>query len=259
VSEQEGSEVRYNPTMLLLTLALAEPPNGWEEVVPFPRIDHGVLLQDRAWAAGSCAPVDLLHGAETTWRTEDCKVRSGEAHRCEDFGTVSTHVYAHKSRCPQGDDGEMQVMTAFAPGVPPYRLVWLTGEEARWETMFRAHAEPASLERVTQPCLSSADLDPDVSVDHVRTCTFGEGVVVLPGDPPTAAPVGLPEVHDPEPVDCRLPCPDDPNQAIVDAMNEALEGRWFADPDARDIHWYATEEACRADHPEPPPTPEVCR
>jgi len=236
--------------------AAASVPDSWQEVTPVEAWQQGLLTADAAWALheGACLPVAHLEGDPARVSLQVCTAEvEGTEVSCTLEGTLGPTWSPLQSSCSWEEAGVARGRGGVAGGFPgvglvvaPFRLVELSAEAATWRRAWPAKAQVGTTERHERPCLpgtAGEDHARNRAGEAVRACHVGSGVqVVRAGRASRGMAV---QVVPGEPVDCSLPCPDNPIVPQMQATQAALAGRWFTDPDLDAKHWFATEAACR--------------
>lgn len=245
-------------TPLLLATALAapapsEPPPEVAAalvglaVAPTPRVTGGVLDGDHVWmgVGADCVPMGLVdeRGARVVaW--DACP--AGPVTCTWTKALVETWHHSSSFECTRPDDsgwggGSGGSMHDVVP------LVRHDAEAAEWSRVFSLRADFGTHTRSERPCTeaSAAHGEPS-SRGPVRRCDTSEGVHISRVNPYGGGGIGVGVGFSTEPVDCTVPCPENPDLARVQAANAWLGERRFFEVAAPRHGVYASEALCRA-------------
>ncbi len=227
----------------------------WIEVQVAEAAQGALLESERVFVRTprGCLPARIHPGPDPRLEIERCArtLDDGRAVRCITEAPLQVAWAGETQACtwtaPDGSQFGSVAQSAHT-STDALHLVDLTDEVAVWREVVALRAEPASWQRRQRPCTAHSlrALGPRAPADGVRTCDEASGLVVAPAPVGVALGVGVALAFDPRPVDCAVPCPEDPDLERVRAENARLAGRRFAHREGRTISLHRTAEDCAA-------------
>ncbi len=207
----------------------------------------GILDQDRAWlrAGPTCVRVDLDRAEAApalVWTT--CEAEPFTCRWRRSLEPVWGHASSHACQRTDGT-GWGGGSGGSAHDLPV--LVRHDDDAAEWGYVFTMRADLRVHRRARQPCTpeTAAHGSPSPS-GPVRECDTSEGVALQRINPYGRMGIGVGVASSTVPVDCTVPCPENPDLERVRTANAWLDGRRFTEAGGERIGLYATEAACRA-------------
>ena len=130
-------------------------------------------------------------------------------------------------------------------------LVELSRTRATWRSLVTIAASFEHHRRELHPCTPESLAAPGVSgqpqiQDGQRACDTSAGLILRVVPAQAAEGIGFAVSRGPQPVDCRLPCPENPQLAAVQEANIRLAGWVFAPVDGELVQLFASEAECSA-------------
>lgn len=223
------------------------------EVSHVEEVSGGLLEADEAWFrdGDACVPATLEHGETLRFRVPRCEAEhpGGIRVTCSAGTSVSSTFHGVGHTCtwdgPDGLGGGWGLGGSYSSHGNPV-MIELTDDRIVWartvgiEVDYREHA------RQRNPCTAKSlrKLGDEAPEDGKRTCDVSTGLVRRVVPVGWGRGIGVGTREDPEPVDCREPCPENPERAAVVAAADQVRGKRFARKDGERIGLFRTKELC---------------
>jgi hypothetical protein len=229
--------------------APVEGMDSWQLVTP-PPLPEWVVGSGRVWLrdGADCLPVRVDDAARGLLAAETC--RQGPV-VCETVLELSEGLALRSDRCSVEEKGRpgasqsasRESTTSFARAAADDQVVSFlpVHQLAAWS--LESTMQVAPCDKRSLKALRRETTTPPGVVEGQRRCNVSSRIGVdLPvrGSPP-----GLTQVAQTEPVDCTVPCPDNPIQQRLAELNTRLQDQWYARLDATGPRLYREAQACK--------------
>jgi len=245
---------------LWLQHASAEDLGAW---VPIGPVERPAWIVGTVWLKDGerCVPAKVEDAAKARLAARVC---AEGTLACDVELTLDPGLDLVGERCRAGGTrGDEVVAPLDRPHTEPLALVRADGEVAAYQPAVTLQVTVPTRLEVRQACTRQSLRRLERSVgdgglaalgieDGFRTCDATREYAVVPVTIGTAGPPGgVGTTTTLDPVDCEVPCPDNPVLAEIAELERTLAEARFAPREAAPVTIHRTEAACRAAPPAP--------